>query len=539
MRRRAAALLTAVALASAGVGAAQLASAPPARAGIPVLGSLGGAACKVIGTVGEGWWGTACNAALGVGGKVLGGGKKVAGVLGKVAGNPLVQRGAALAAILAWVLGGAKWTMDHMASVISSTTSPAVTAGWFTGVYLRVEAIGLFFTLLFICAAAAEAILRSDMALIARAVMAQLPLAALLTAVAAPVTMLLLAASDQLSAGLAKIAGGGSTHFLTGGSAWVLAGLTAADPFFAVLAGGLVVAAGCALWVEMLVREIAVYVVVAMLPLVFAGMVWPARRVWAVRTVEVLIALILSKVAIVLVLALGGAALDHAGVTGISKLLGGLALVILGAFSPWLLLRLIPMAEVASAAVGHIRGHVHASAGVRTPEAALAGRASERMARRSPAGNADRADRVAATAGIVGVTELLEQMDRRAQAQGQAPATAPESAPATAPASNGRSSLSSDPPEPATGHAPSVSSDAGPTAGPSRRDARSEEQTMVQQPDGSWEPLRSGNPDEPIPPPPWEHQPEASAGAEDESRSAPPPVHDPQDGRLFGDEEPS
>jgi hypothetical protein len=137
----------------------------------------------------------------------------------------------------------------------------------------------------------------------------------------------------------------------------VLAGLSAADPFFAVLAGGLVVAAGCALWVEMLVREIAVYVVVAMLPLVFAGMVWPARRVWAVRAVELLIALILSKFAIVAVLALGGAALGTNFGAGPAAMLVGLTLVTLAACSPWALLRLLPLHEMASAAVGGLRQH--------------------------------------------------------------------------------------------------------------------------------------------------------------------------------------
>ena len=66
-------------------------------------------------------------------------------------------------------------------------------------------------------------------------------------------------------------------------------------------------------------REAAVYVIVLMLPLAFAALVWPARRVWAVRAVELLVALILSKFAIVAVLALGGAALGQqrpAGVDG-------------------------------------------------------------------------------------------------------------------------------------------------------------------------------------------------------------------------------
>lgn len=524
MRRSSTALIVAVALALAAPGG--LVNAPPARASVP------GVACKVLGTIGEGWWGKACDVVLGVGGKVIGGGKKLAGVIGKVAGNPLLQRGAGIAAIVAWVLGGAKWTMDHMASVISSTTSPALTAGWFTAVYLRIAGLALFFTLLFICAAAAEAILRSDSTLLARAIFAYLPLAALLTALAAPVTMLLLAATDQLSAGLAAIAGKNLTHFLTGTSAWVVAGLTVADPFFAALAGGLVVAAGGALWVEMLIRQIAVYVVVAMLPVVFAGMVWPARRVWAIRAVEVLVALILAKVAIVAVLALGGAALAHSGAGGISRLLAGLALVVLGAFSPWLLLRLIPLAEVASAAVGHIRGHVHATAGVRTPEAALASKTSERVRDRANGVSGNGAD---TAAGGVAVTELLEQMHRRAQAAETTSAsptersipTANAQSPDLAPGASGAATAS-------TNGADSYVGSERPA--PAATVARG--QTTVQRSDGTSEALPHTDPQAPIPPPPSE-TPDAGLGvsAEEVSPATPPPVPDPQDGRLGGDKE--
>ncbi len=514
MRRSASVLLVVAAVAVAAPGG--LLSAPPARAGV------GGLACKVLGTVGEGWWGKGCNGVLGVSQKVVGGGKKAANVIGKVAESPLVQRGAGIAAIVAWVLGGAKWTMDHMASVISHTASPTLTASWFTGVYLRIEGLALFFTLLFICAAAAEAILRSDVTILARAVFGYLPLAALLTALATPVAMLLLAASDELSAGLAQIAGQDMTHFLTGTSAWVAAGLTAADPFFAVLAGGLVVAAGGALWVEMLIREVAVYVVVAMLPICFAAMVWPARRVWAIRTVEVLIALILAKVAIVAVLALGGAALGHAGAGGLSRLLGGLALVILGAFSPWLLLRLIPMAEVASAAVGHIRGHVHATAGMRTMEAALASKTMQRASDGRARGAAHGA------AGGLAVQELLEQMQYRAHAtetSGQPSTTA------SARAANGASPAAA-PSGQRDGDAASADSVAT-TARPSAPSTVGERQTTVDRRDGSLEPLPNIDHVAQIPRPPTEapREPPVVGGGQ-EPPSAPPPVPDPQDDGL-------
>jgi hypothetical protein len=132
----------------------------PARAGILDKG------CSLIGTIGEGWWGKACKGVADIVGKsksAAGKAKKVAGVIGKVASNPALQRAASLAAIVAWVLGGAHWTISHVASAISQSTSPALSAGWFGTVYLKMEGIAWLLTLPFLAAAAAQAVLRSDL----------------------------------------------------------------------------------------------------------------------------------------------------------------------------------------------------------------------------------------------------------------------------------------------------------------------------------------------------------------------------------------
>ena len=117
------------------------------------------------------------------------------------------------------------------------------------------------------------------------------------------------------------------------------------------------IAAAITLWLELLIRQAAVYVIVLMLPLFFAAMVWPARRIWVVRSVELLVALILSKFAIVAVLGLGGAALGHTLIPGIGSFLAGTTLVLLAAFSPWAMLRLLPLHELAGAAAGGLRPH--------------------------------------------------------------------------------------------------------------------------------------------------------------------------------------
>ena len=114
-----------------------------------------------------------------------------------------------------------------------------------------------------------------------------------------------------------------------------------------------------ALWIELLMREAAVYVIVLMLPLAFAAMVWLARRIWAVRAVELLVALILSKFVIVAVLSLGGAAISAStGHQSVAGVMAGAVLVLLAAFSPWAMLRFVPMAEPASGAAGGLRGEV-------------------------------------------------------------------------------------------------------------------------------------------------------------------------------------
>src|SRR5439155_13069372 len=133
---------------------------------------------------------------------------------------------------------------------------------------------------------------------------------------------------------------GGARFLAELGRDWGVASVFSRSPFLAFLIGMLTALAAIALWVELLMREAAVYIVVLMLPLAFAAMVWPARRVWATRTAEMLVALILSKFAVVAILALGAAALGQAG--GAGGIMIGLVLVTLAAFSPWALLRLVP-----------------------------------------------------------------------------------------------------------------------------------------------------------------------------------------------------
>jgi hypothetical protein len=285
-------------------------------------------------------------------------------VLGAGAGS-LATAGATvgLVAISASVVGAAAAVLHETAAALGATTSPQLQSTWFSSTYWRMAAIATVLTLPFLFAATVQAALRSDVALLTRAALGYLPLAILSIAIAAPLTTLVLAASDELCSLISAAAANQSTHVLAS-AGLLVGGLTALgqSPFLVFLLGLFAIIAAFALWIELLLREAAVYVVVLMLPLAFAALAWPARRIWAVRAVEILVALILSKFAIVAVLSLGGAAIAASvGHQDVSGLMAGTVLIMLAALSPWALLRFVPLAEVAAGAAAALRGELRSA----------------------------------------------------------------------------------------------------------------------------------------------------------------------------------
>jgi hypothetical protein len=280
----------------------------------------------------------------------------VGGVVSDIAGK---TAGFVVQGISSWVLNGTKAGLLEVANAIGAVTAPNLSSTWFSSTYWRVAALAAMLTLPFLCAAAVQAIAQADLALLTRVTFGYLPLSILAVSLAAPMTMLLLAATDQMSAVVSANAAAGGARFLDHAAevAGELATAAGGTPFFAVVVGLLALMAAMALAIELLVRAAAVYVVVLMLPLAFAAMVWPARRIWAVRLVELLAALILSKFAIVAVLSLASAAFAH-GTPGIGELLVALSLIFFSTLAPWALMRILPFTELASGAAGVLRNEL-------------------------------------------------------------------------------------------------------------------------------------------------------------------------------------
>ena len=267
---------------------------------------------------------------------------------------------AAMRGVTGFVVDGAVWLIGQVATAVTASTQVRVQAGWFAGHYQQMTGIAAVFTAAFLLLTAASTMLHRDPARLGRAV-GMVAAAGLGTGAVLVITDLLLAVSDQLSATVARGMAGDLRAALTG-AAGGLGSLTlptapatgAGVPLFAVLLAGLLAAAAAVvIWVELLLREVALYAVVLFFPLALAGLAWEPARAWARRLAELLGALIFAKFVIVAVLSLAAGGLASGGdqdAGGFGGVLAGAALLVVAAFSPFLLLRLIGVMEVATAA---------------------------------------------------------------------------------------------------------------------------------------------------------------------------------------------
>lgn len=269
--------------------------------------------------------------------------------------------------IAKWVLGAVAFFVEGALGFMQTSARPQVEADWFAGPgspFATVRNLAGVLLLAFAFLAILQGLLHGDIGLMARQVVGKLPLAVLGIVVTVAAVGKLLDLTDALSAAVLATTDDQALRFLSGFGVAV----TGAAPGFAAVVLGLgAVIAALILWVELLVRASLVYLLVAISPLGFAAMLWPSARGFLRKTIELLVAVILSKFVIAVALSIGVAALAGAGEAaqgtggvgaGLTTLLVGTVVVGLAAFAPFIVLKLVPMAEAAMVAHGVSHGPV-------------------------------------------------------------------------------------------------------------------------------------------------------------------------------------
>jgi len=219
--------------------------------------------------------------------------------------------------------------------------------------------LAVLFMLGFLLLALIQGTLAGDPGGMLRTAFVEIPLSMAATAVLATLTQVLLAVTDEASNAVLRGVPEDLNRFFAGFGA---ATSVATNGFAGMIMLVLFLIGALLVWLELIVRASLIYWVVAVAPLFAAARVWPAARGAFRKLVEIGCVLVFSKLAIALALALGAAALAGGGPkdgdlgtqlgTDLGGLLVGSALMLLASFTPFVLLRLVPVIEGAAIAQG-------------------------------------------------------------------------------------------------------------------------------------------------------------------------------------------
>jgi hypothetical protein len=275
-----------------------------------------------------------------------------------------------------WVIDAVAWFVGRILSLLEATTQVNLKAGWFLapdGPYDQVLSLGAVLLVVFLFVGLIQGLLAGDPAGMVLRMARDLPLAVVGMVTVIDVGSLLLQLSDAMAHGLLN--GGGDDGKQVMRTLTSAAHATGGDGSLVIVVLGLfVILAALFVWVELVIRAGLIYLLVAMSPLVFAAVVWPSARGMLRKLVELILALIFSKVVIAIAFSVGAAALagvgkGHSPAAGgdgalganASAMFAGAVIFCLAAFAPFVVLKLFPIAEAAVAAQGISRGPLHAA----------------------------------------------------------------------------------------------------------------------------------------------------------------------------------
>jgi hypothetical protein len=278
--------------------------------------------------------------------------------------------GQALRSLTVLMVGSAVWIMGEAQATVDNVTTPNVLGPEFVSAYRIIFAVAITFLALFLLAAIVEAVLRSAPVIAFRAAFVYLPLAVLGSIVLLNLVAWLLALTDDLSAWMTGAASGVNLDpasfaqvqnaFRAAGDALAASGQSSQTNLpvaVLLLAALLAIGSSALVWLELILREAAIYIAVLFIPLAAVGLVWPQTQRWLRRLLETIFALVISKLLIVGVMVLGVSVFEQAfqfssggssdpGVQSgqlLGAILAGVAIFLLAAYMPYKVLRMIPV----------------------------------------------------------------------------------------------------------------------------------------------------------------------------------------------------
>ena len=180
----------------------------------------------------------------------------------------------------------------------------------------------------------------------------------------------LLAGVDQLCVGVVKIATGGTIATLgtkiIGGAVFTTA---IASPATVLILSLVAICAVAIVWFALVIRKMLIIITAIFAPLAFAGGVADLSRGWVRKWLEAMLALVFSKLILIIIFVIGLGVLGGMGspagatpLTAITEEITGLLILLVAGLSPWMALRIVHFTGDHVATMSASAGHASAGA---------------------------------------------------------------------------------------------------------------------------------------------------------------------------------
>ena len=259
---------------------------------------------------------------------------------------------------------GAEQVSQLALAALNSSTSIDLGVGWFRSNVAVIAAIALPVVVGLFVVQVLTSVLRHEAGGLVRAVVG-VGRAMLGAALALSVTQLALTAVDGICEYIASAAG--TTVTKAASQFFDFYALASISPALQILIGLALMLGFVLLWGVLLFRKAALVLVAVFAPIAFAGSTWDQTRVWTRRWLEIVAALVFSKIVIVVAFVVGASAFTGSGpagpgipatesaggLAGLSDALVGILLLAIAVWAPWLTWRFVHWSGMEAAGVMH------------------------------------------------------------------------------------------------------------------------------------------------------------------------------------------
>lgn len=243
----------------------------------------------------------------------------------------------------------AGWLLEGMWQVFDSTTLVNVTAAGYLDVYNLLFGIGVFVVLLFFCFQLILGLIRREPSALSRAALGAAK-AILGSFVVITLTATALEIVDQLCLGIVQAAGettasmGDKIMLLTTGLGTINIAASGVGAIVTIFLAGLMICAVAIVWFSLLIRKALLLVAIVLAPIAFAGAAWDVTRGWIGKWAAFVIALIVSKLVLVVVFLIAVTQISTpigVDLASVTEPISGIVLLFIAAFAPYMVYRFI------------------------------------------------------------------------------------------------------------------------------------------------------------------------------------------------------